>query len=65
MFFRVYVFQGPGFSEPRFFRIQLIQGPGFLGSRFFRTQVQVLEVAVLFKQIFIFMILLWFFQDNE
>ena len=40
MFFRVYVFQDPGFSESRFFRVQLIQGPDFSGSRFFRVQVQ-------------------------
>ena len=35
MFFRIQVFQGPGFS--RFF--QVFQGPGFLGSKFFKVQV--------------------------
>ena len=45
-FFRVEVFQGPGFSEPRFFRVQVFKvrvlGPGS-GSR---VRVQVIEVAV-------------------
>ena len=33
-FFRVQVFQGPGFSGPRFFRVQVFQdpGPGFRSS---------------------------------
>ena len=48
-FFRVQVFQIPGFSgsrfsESRFFRVLVFQGPGFLGSGF-RVRVQVLEVA--------------------
>ena len=38
-FFRVQVFQGPGFSGSRFFRVQVFLGPGFSGSRFFRVQV--------------------------
>ena len=28
------------FSGSRFFRVQVFQGPGFLGSRFFRVRVQ-------------------------
>ena len=39
-FFRVQVFQSPGFSWSSFFRIQDFQGPDFLGSRFFWVQVQ-------------------------
>ena len=38
-FFRVQVFQGPGFSGSRFFWVQVFLGPGFSGSRFFRVQV--------------------------
>ena len=38
-FFRVQVFQSPGFSGFRFFRVQVFQGPDFLGSRFFWVQV--------------------------
>ena len=38
-FFRVQVFQGPGFSWSRFFRVEDIQDPGFSGSRYFRVQV--------------------------
>ena len=58
-FFRVQVFQGPGFSGSRFFRVQVFQGPGFYGpgpgSRVqgpdpgSRVRVQVIEVAL--KQI--------------
>ena len=45
MFFRVHVFQGPGFSGFSLFRVQIFQGLGFLGSRFFSVRVQVLEAA--------------------
>ena len=45
MFFRVHVFQGPGFSGFSLFRVQVFQGLGFLGSRFFSVRVQVLEAA--------------------
>ena len=33
-FFRVQVFQGPGFSGSRFFRVQVFQGPGFQSPSF-------------------------------
>ena len=33
-----------------FFRVQVFQIPGFSGSRFFRVRVQVLEVAVRYAQ---------------
>ena len=33
-----------------FFRVQVFQGPGFSGSSLFMVQVQVLEVAVLRKR---------------
>ena len=39
MFFKVEVFQGPGFSGSRFFKVQVLQGPGFSRSKFFRVQV--------------------------
>ena len=39
-FFRVLVFQGPGFLGSRFFRLQVFLGPGFSGSRFFWVRVQ-------------------------
>ena len=38
-FFRVHVFQGLGFSESRFFRVRIFQGPGFSVSRLFKVQV--------------------------
>ena len=37
----------PRFSGSRFFKVQLFQGPGYFESRFFRVRVQVLEVAIL------------------
>ena len=39
------------FSGSRFFRVQVFQGPGFLGSwsRFFRVRVQVSEVAAVWR----------------
>ena len=44
MFFRIHVFQSPGFSWSKFFRVQVIQGPGFSRCRtrssFFRDWVQ-------------------------
>ena len=58
MFFKVEVFQGPGFSGSRFFRVQVFQGPSFQspgpGSR---VRVQALEVArfkliILIHQVF-------------
>ena len=39
MFFRVQVFQSPGFSGSSLFRIQVFQGPGYSWPRFFRVQV--------------------------
>ena len=39
-FFKVQVFQSPGFSGSRFFRVQVFKGSGFLGSRSFRIWVQ-------------------------
>ena len=42
----------PHFSGSRFFRVQVFQGPGFPGSwsRFFRVRVQVLKVALTFNR---------------
>ena len=37
--FRAQYFQGPGYSGHSIFRVQVIQSPGFSGSRFFRVQV--------------------------
>ena len=49
MFFRVQVFQDPGFTRFRLFWVQVFQGPGF--SRFgSRARVQVLEVALVKKR---------------
>ena len=39
VFFRVQVFQSPGFSGSSLFRAQYFQGPAYSGSRFFRIQV--------------------------
>ena len=35
----------PCFSESMFFRVQIFEGPGFSGSRLFGVRVKVLEVA--------------------
>ena len=38
-FFRIHVFQGPGFFVFSFLGVQIFQRPVFLGSRFFRVQI--------------------------
>ena len=43
-FFRVQVFQGPGFSGSRFFMVQVFQGPD--PGSWSRAWIQVLEVAM-------------------
>ena len=45
MFFRIQVFEAPGFSGSWFFCVQIFPDPGFSGSGS-RVRAQVLEVAV-------------------